>query len=437
MVDIAFSSTAPRLGGTTEADDWQAERVNAPRSVTVEIPPVDGPDFVALGGTETLTYHEEFDLVLTGQTSGVTVESLTPKMRFVGNHAEQVDGGGTNLPYRVRGPWHYRDYEVPQMYGVRSGSTSRSSVIPKPGTPLAASDAILRNMIDGKSPGAATQDAWSSATYAGTYAAVANPTNAFASLMPELSCVMFASSRHGRGFPAVLLGPRVAMAAWHVGHRAGDTLTWRRTDGSFQSVTISEAHNIQTSGTSVDCALLLLSAAVTGVTFARCLPADALDYYPGLDTARGSLGDHRNNGRVVVLGWTRNTGKDPGTDYGTNIISTDRPHLRLALMRRLHNSQGMGTEVNANVMSIVWDAVPADDPIRPWSMCPYSGDSSSPFFLPTPNGLALICCLFGSNGGPSVAHMAPAISAKAIERGFAPAGWSIGTVPMTGLTKPT
>lgn len=440
MVDIAFSSTAPRLGGTTEADDWQATTVPATRVVRLPLEALYAPDFAAYGGADIKRYDQEVDVVLTGNTTGVVLESLTPKLAFDGNHARQTDdAGGRGLPYRVRGPYGHRDYTV-DMVGVKNNYESRSLIAPKPGTPLAICNDLVRSRIVGKTPGAASQDVWSSATYTGAHAATPNPSNVFADLMPELSCVTFSSSRHGRIFPAVLVGPRVATVASHVGHVTGDTLTWRRVDGTFQTATIAEHHDITVDGRPLlDMRVLLLSAPVTGVTFGRCLPADAFDYFPGLDASNGAgWAGGRYNGECAVIGWMYNAGRNPGTAEGTNIINTSSPHLRLSRMRWLHSSVWVESlPAEYNLQTRIYDDVREDDPIRSWSMLAYSGDSSGPYFMLTPGGLALLCHLFGAEGGPSVMRYAPAIAAKAIERGFAPAGWSIGTVPMTGLTKPT
>lgn len=438
MPDIGFS-TGLVVRGTTQTDDWSAGRVPAQRTYSEPWPDEYAPDFIALGGSTTYTTINEFDVVLSGNTTGVVLEPLSPKLRFVGNHAEMVDGGGENVPYRVRGPYHYRDYTVPLFTGVRTDTTPRTSLTLRPDTPLAICDGLVRSYIAGKSPGAATQDVWSSASYTGTLSATPNPTNAFAALMPQLACVSFTSSRHGRIFPAVLLGARVAVCADHVGHQVGDTLTWRRTDGSFASSTVAERYSLEMYGTPADMGLLLLSTAVTGVPFGRTLPADVFDWFPGLDLWRGrGIMDGRNNAYVTVLAWMANAGTGPDTPTGTNIINTDSPHLRLARIRWLYSSTLIATQpAGTSLATVVSSAMPAGDPAAAWSQLAYGGDSSAPYFMVTPSGPALLVHLWSATAGPSVVAFAATIAAKAIERGFAPAGWAVETVPMTGLTKPT
>ena len=178
-------------------------------------------------------------------------------------------------------------------------------------------------LVSGKTPGAATQNRYSSATYSLTApAAVPNPS-LFASSV-DLTAITLTNTQGGAVAPwchqGLLISPRHVIGATHF--PVGGTLVFQRSNGTFQTVTVvSVQDNITFSGSDIHVAYL--SAAITGINPLQVMPANWRTYLPAGEIVKLPLLQkvaHDNNGNLAD--WVNITQYSQVADSGTSHFCT-------------------------------------------------------------------------------------------------------------------
>lgn len=280
----------------------------------------------------------------------------------------------------------------------------------------AACTRLMHTLLDGTTPGAASQDLFLNG---GTYSSVPgqasvtpNPDRVLPDL--DLSGVSVCRADAGASFPIALISPRHFAVATHVGAVAGQSVTFRRRDGTYQTVTILE---VVDRGDDYDMRVGILSEDVTNCEVYSTLPADWVRYMPAM-TNQTFVTHNTVLPGMPVITRAANPGTNPGTWTGNVIINTNSPHLLVGWVG------GWDIEFNwtnkpRQIMFIEPKGSGVQDPLYPLARGLYQGDSGSPTFVlvPTATGYtpALVGVLFTANSSPFLGSLIGWINMKMAE----------------------
>lgn len=245
------------------------------------------------------------------------------------------------------------------------------------------------------------------------------------------------SSANGTGLPIVLVSPRHFVAAKHIGVPLGDSVTFKRGDGTYQTATVVGTFEFpDPAQDTFDLMVGILSQDITGCAAYKTLPADWARYLPANSQAVASA----NNGAHAafpVLVRASNPGTSDGQLTGNIKLNTNSPHL-------LVGWAGLCDALSAQgVYRMVYPVPPQAN--RTGSLFQayrtlYPGDSGSPHFMPIPQAtghtMALISLTYGATTGPFLPNHITWLNQKMSELSAAqsdPRVFSIGTVDLSSF----
>ena len=140
-------------------------------------------------------------------------------------------------------------------------------------------------LIDGKTASTVTQDYFLSNNGWNVVPVTELNPDAFTASFDFSHTSAMRETQTEESHPVHLLSPNYAICASHTGATIGEKLTFRRSDGTYQTVTTSAVSPL----IGDDIKLLLLSDAVTGITPPKVLPRGWLEKYA--PDVQGSTGD--------------------------------------------------------------------------------------------------------------------------------------------------
>lgn len=277
----------------------------------------------------------------------------------------------------------------------------------------ARATALLTKLIKDYEPGAASQDLFLDGgvygtTVPGGISLTVNPTR----FLPGLDMSGVSTFRSGgwnsndTRLPAVLISPQHFVCAAHIQIVAGTLVVFRRRDGTFKQITVTEV--ITHPSELMDLRVGLLSEPVYDCETYAALPEDWAKYLPMNSTAVSQA--HSNGyGVIPVISRLGNPGQVQPPEEPNNIINTNSPHLKVQWLG-LFDMPFTNTDAYGAIYKYpqgqVWDS-----PLLKFYRVMYGGDSGSPHFMLVPGAddtsyvPALMSVTYSSSGGPCIPVM--------------------------------
>lgn len=440
---IVYSATA-QLKGATEADNVGVSFESVYRQLPyTELAPVYVPGCILYPSIPAQTISEAV-FAFTGNTKGAYLKLLdTENWRLSGNAVQTTAENFTNRFY----------FEFGNNFTRRLGSddtiTGTPSFAPwKPGAydynSLAASSTrLVRSQLASRTPGAATQAVFlDGGNYSVASASVTpNPDRAFQGL--DLSGVSVATTNGGAeaGLPVMLISPRHAVCNKHAGAYTGQTVVFRRRDGSYQSVQVlGEIDSVSATGVDDDLRVIVLGADVTDCVYYKTLPSDWQRYIPALSMQ--TLYTLGAVGCVPLVFRQHNTGVNPPNNptlSGNNPIASNSPKLRVEWLAAMDGRLSV-SGLNVIGRGAALTRFP-DDPLYAFFNLAYPGDSGSPGFMLVPQSPnsqsftpALVSSYWYPAGGPAYPDRRPWIDTAMQQLSTTygvPGSYTFGTVDLS------
>lgn len=391
MAKIVFNPSFALIGPKQE-DDFTVSFSTADRPVPATAPvPTLAPGCIVAPHTPAFT-ATDVAVTFSGNTQGAYIKVAdTANWEVVGTTVRKrhrdapntvVIEAGNRLNRRTFTRAHL--YGYPAMTGNDPGVFDYNSL-------AAATTRLLRNRFAQVQPGAAAQDVFLDGgdyTLATGPSVTPNPTR----LLPDLDLSGVSVTP-----PVMLVSPRHIVCNTHIGVGTGDSVAFRRRDGTVQTVTVL-AHTDK--GGNYDLRVALLSEDVTDCTVYKTLPDNWASYIPACTQA--TLIAYGATGAIPVVVRQANT----GVGGHNNPIDTNSPKLRVDWIRVTDGPNGSSpTEPSFNAF---YTGFP-QDPLYPFYQQAYGGDSGSPMFMLVPNSAAaspsnftpaLVSSYFGATSGP-------------------------------------
>lgn len=397
MTTLVFSDDAPLLRGQDcTADDFTltiAESGTASAVPDIEYVLHD------ITARETTTAGTVYRVTAT-QADGlppVVIGNMTPSVGSLtpdGYITKAQLGGGTMT---VVGAGRTGSKRASIQLDVGTAGRIGILVARQPGTNTDAVSNLVLARLSGKSPGAATQNVFSSLTTSLTLAncaAVANAGSFVADL--DFSHVSFCRDNGSSAilaFPLTLVGPRHFLFARHTGCAVGRKVIWRRPDGVFVESFVAALGDLGN-----DLGVGLLDRDIAGIPYAKFLPQDFHSRFTYSAEMRQYV-PYTPEGPCVGLILSHNpSALLASTRHAQPIGLTDDPPVM----------SGPDTGYQAGLTAPI-------DNVGQWFSMPYGGDSGSPVYMVVQEAgvqvPVLLFQLYTAGGGPSYRLYAPTIEA--------------------------
>lgn len=374
-MNITFSESSPRVTGVRPQDNFAYSIVETPLIVSGSTAAgadlYDATTLVTSGAG--IKNNCIIDVSDSATIPGHTLTSLTPDVCSV-----DVDGA---IAWVADGECRIAiDTPVGQKIYTRTMSDTASAITVvdayKSGSLAKKISDDTDALIAGKTASATTQQLWSSVDYsAGT--GTRNTSNIAAAL--DLSPISLSNSSKFY-FPGLLISPRHIVGAGHA--QAGSPITFKRADGTYQTVTVVSANKTGNH----DLSVAYLSAAITGITPFKLMPSNWKDYLKSLDgqSARGKV-------PVIIRVAHNNSG---------------------AFSDQISIGELYALSAGFDSTRFVSINMPTDSPRYSWHTPASGGDSGAPIMLLVNGALILIAARYSVGGGYALADQAAEIKAR-------------------------
>lgn len=408
MARIKFGGTA-KVRGSGPAEDFSA-------TITTQLREVPATPFwsAMLPSCTVSVYTPQFNAVdlvpeLTGDTTRAYVRVDDPENLYVvGLSVRKLTNSymnGEPITVHVGNRFNERTYQSSNVSVAVPKTALGDTGVHDSNSLAGRSKRLVEQLFAGVAP---TADHLDQFLDGGTYdptapggpALTPNPNR----IAPSLDMTGISVHRAGAGgpaFPIVLVSPRHFVAAKHITVPVGDSVTFKRGDGTYQTATVVGTFDFpDPAQDTFDLMVGTLSQDITGCATYKTLPADWAHYLPANSQAVASA----NNGAHAafpVLVRASNPGTSDGQLTGNIKLNTNSPHL-------LVGWAGLCDALSAHgVYRMVYPAPPQAN--RTGSLFQayrtlYSGDSGSPHFMPIPqatgHAMALISLTYGATTGP-------------------------------------
>lgn len=334
------------------------------------------------------TTDQEMRIDVSGNTRRLSFELLPspgnpsagPGHELIGNRARKITSANLGLRVRVKTEYGERivTYEYPSNPPGLNDFKQNTGIVYKVGT-------FARECVDAAMamlhPDGASNDRSCQFLDGGTYdvGSVQIQDNAkFFLSDQDWSGISVAKTGAGYGFPLVLVSPQHAVFATHVNTGpVGSQVTFRRPDGSTQTVTVQASVKALDPETGVyvegkpDLTVVLFDQPVTGCSVFKLIPPDFELYMPADNLPDGSNLSVIGSG---VLGFARLANPGQGDGITGNVILTWNAPKFLAQVLSPYSVTQTG-------MLNVTNILPINPLVASHWRAPYSGDSGSPYFL--------------------------------------------------------
>lgn len=334
------------------------------------------------------TTDQEVRIDVSGNTRRLSIELLPPPgnqafgtgHELIGSRARKITSEDIGLRVRVKTEYGERivAYEYPSNPPGLNDFKQNTGIVYKEGTFARECVDTVMAMLH---PDGASNDLSCQFLDGGTYdvgnVQVQDNTKFFLS-DHDWSGISLAKTGAGYGFPLVLVSPQHAIFATHVdlspvGHQA----TFRRPDGSTQTVTVQSAAQAKNPENGLleegkpDLTVVLFDQPVTGCSVFKLIPPDFELYMPVDNLPDGSNLSVIGTG---VLGVARMSNPGQGSGIAGNVILTWSSPKFLAQVLSPYSVTQTG-------MLNVTNILPTNQLVAAHWRAPYSGDSGSPYFL--------------------------------------------------------
>jgi hypothetical protein len=223
-------------------------------------------------------------------------------------------------------------------------------------------------LIDGKTPGDATKNMFSSATYGTAAPAFVRNPSMFAAEF-DLSPISFTRSGGTFKFPAVWVTPNHALCAWHV--VPGGQVVAARNDGTTQTLQVTSS--VQIAGT--DIGVVYFASPLIGVTPMEVMPDDMTPWMPYATSDGGSQVEFAHP--FLLKG-------------AHNAADAEADQMRIVGVSTIA-SQGLR-----------YYSPPYQSEFQPWWSAVIDGDSSGPLMMINGGKLMLAGTAYDITGGSSL-----------------------------------
>lgn len=222
-----------------------------------------------------------------------TIESAAPDACFVRAGRIVCKDKAKQCQFTVKGRAGKRIYKASPTHDIQENTYTDEFLSYLPGTLGEHLRVNVQAFYEGKTPGASSQDMYSSVTYstdAALCAATVNP-NFGQNSASKFACVSFLASTDGSApwkLPVVLISPRHVVFAHHIS--PAGPVVFRKADGAFVRTNITARSGVLT-GT-MDLEVGYIDPPINDITPARVMPSDFFNYMPSaIQDLRGPLAD--------------------------------------------------------------------------------------------------------------------------------------------------
>lgn len=394
-VKLNFTPTGPTIRGFTQNEEVHVMLIPSPKSYQGYTYTEGGADYSITKVIDAYSTTDEPDITLTGYAEGAKVDILdfngatsAGVLSLEGNHIKQIVSSNLqNSTVRIKVTTRYtskvKDYSFASV--GEDDAIQDIDVVFATGS---LSEEILDCVKDLLPVGGATVGtncqfnggvgAADNLYEAGNVVVEDNPTFFLAAM--DWSGISLAYKNElqeevGYIYPFTLISPRHVLFAAHTkGNTVGTTITFRRPNGTTQTVTVlSEARApAEASGSSPDIGLAYLSEPIVGCGVFKIPPADFTKYFPVQQTTLGSV-PYRHIG-VPTIVRVANTGIYGDTLYGHIFLDRHSPKFISTNSIRFVPIPGDTSLV------YTYELVPKDSLLASHYRGIYGGDSGSPSF---------------------------------------------------------
>lgn len=392
MARIKFGGTV-KVRGSGPAEDFSA-------TITTQLREVPATPFlsVMLPSCTVNVYTPQFNAVdlvpeLTGYTTGAYVRVDDPEnLDVVGLSVRKRTNSymnGEPITVHVGNRFNERTYQSSNVSVAVPKTALGDTGVHDFNSLAGQSKRLVEQLFAGVAP---TADRLDQFLDGGTYdpttpggpALTPNP-NRIAPSLDMTGISVHRSSANGTSLPIVLVSPRHFVAAKHIDVPLGDSVTFKRGDGTYQTATVVGTFDFpDPAQDTFDLMVGILSQDITGCAAYKTLPADWARYLPANSQAVASANNGAHAAFPVLV-----RASNPGTSDGhltSNIkLNTNSPHL-------LVGWAGLCDALSAQGVYRMDYPVPPlanrSDTLFQMYRTLYSGDSGSPHFMPVPLGSA-------------------------------------------------
>lgn len=241
--------------------------------------------------------------------------------------------------------------------------------------------------INGRTPGIAAQDIHTNVVLGATPAATANPNRILSGLdfshtafQKRSPTIPFIESKS----PCHLISPRHVLGSFHVGPQTYKELWFRRPDGSFQYVQVTNVENWNGVSSNpvgyeyvrADACVMYLSEPVTGIAPMKFIPANYMEKLPDFYVGASDLDANLNLKPSYPLPFLASYWRD-GEGASTIPLYSESRHLRPSVLAKV-----LGT-VGADLVSVplVWPLPQTYSELNACTANPQGGDSCSILYM--------------------------------------------------------
>ncbi len=353
-------------------------------------------------------YSTNEDVVTVTSVLPVTL-TTTPGFEMHGNVVRRMGNTEANCTLAATSPYGRREYVLAPNgnLGVENSLVSVEVVINSPSSIYAEALNQITTRLAGKSPGYPAQSQFlnGAVTTLPGFSVANNADFAFNDI--DWSMISMASSgQPDMRFPVMLLSPRHAIYAKHVGSTR--QFLFRRPNGTTQSAwTLSrqEVFDPAAPGKTLDIGVCLFDQDITGCAFTKLPPEN---YLIVMADIRNQL-PARPKARIPVIVRMANDGQAGQQP----IINNDSPKFIPHLVVDLRLGADSGAMVTVDLT--IGKHTGAFAALSPFCRYAYGGDSSSPAFLlvredgSTQATPVMLFSHYGVQGGGDVGYAAPYI----------------------------
>lgn len=381
MANIVFSANAPKVKGFTSDNVLQLEVTEHPETVGGTRTPftVDDRTYDEVSGS-TVFQHAQVTVtnISLDQSDNVFIESPDHDQVSV-NNGTLIDNGSYGvLDFKI-GLFGYSQQILTRSYTSAPPATYDVTGFTT-GSLSAHCKEQIESLISGYTPGRDTQEYLLSTNNHIDNPDVTISDHPFISQFDMTGVsVMRSSIVTEDAFPAILVSPRHVLAAKHVAQGVGNQYAFKRSDGSYQVVTVQAKYDV---ASGQDLSVMYLDAPVTGCKIYKTMPYNwEYDYAPSLTT----VPEHANSALTAI----------PYIRKALH-LNSDVTSVSCILVNHLYLCQNMVTHTAYDFSTLYNTPTPAANPHtveinREWGRdMAIGGDSGGPSFLVIDGDLVLI-----------------------------------------------